>query len=127
MAIGSPSTLLTTRTAAAPAFWASRILVEKVQIPREIRAILTIRLPPGRAEQAVLKPLVVPTTTPSGAVRSAETVTNWPAAAPKGAPFTVAGAPTECGAVPAPAGSARPPAPGGPTGKRAGAALPAVP
>ena len=61
-------------------------LVEKVQVPRETRAISKIRLPPGRAEQAVLKPLVVPLANPSGAVRSAEAVANWPATAPKVSP-----------------------------------------
>src|SRR5581483_7173304 len=85
IAIGSPATLFETTTASAPAFCALRILVEKVQAPRAIKAIWPVRLPPGRAEQAVFKPLMpVPLTAARFAVRSLETV-----AKPPEAPATV--------------------------------------
>src|ERR687897_2340855 len=86
IAVGSPATLLTTSTATAPAFCAFRIFTEKVQTPREIRAISPVRLPAGSAVQAVLSPVAVfvgaSVTTSSGAVRFAVTVLNSPAAAP---------------------------------------------
>ncbi len=41
----------------APAFCAFRIFSENVQVPREIRAILPVRLPAGDAAQASLRPL----------------------------------------------------------------------
>ena len=44
-AVGSPATLLTTMAATAPASCALRIFSEKVQAPREIRAIDPVRLP----------------------------------------------------------------------------------
>src|SRR5215210_5146284 len=43
MAVGSPATLLTTRTPTAPAACAFRIFTEKKQTPRSIRAILPVR------------------------------------------------------------------------------------
>src|SRR6266540_3271749 len=85
IAVGSPATLFTTRTATAPAFWALRIFVENVHVPREMSAIFPVRLPAASAEQAVLSVPVAevpPRTTPNGAVRSAETVAKSPAAAP---------------------------------------------
>ena len=45
IAVGSPATLLTTSTAAAPASCAFRIFSENVQTPREISAISPVRLP----------------------------------------------------------------------------------
>ena len=65
---------------------ALRILVENVQVPREISAILPVRLPGASAVQAVPIPVtgfVAPSsTTSSGAVRSCVTVANSPDAAP---------------------------------------------
>ena len=52
IAVGAPGTLLTISAATAPASCAFRILVENVHVPREITAILPVRLPGGRAEQA---------------------------------------------------------------------------
>src|SRR5919202_299865 len=111
IATGSPWTLLATSTATAPAVCALRIFVEKVHVPREISAILPVRLPAGRAAQARLSELPE-STTPSGAVRSAETVAKSPEAAPNVAPPTTTGAPIKCGAVLAPAVSARAAEPG---------------
>ena len=77
IAVASPATLFTTTTPTAPAVCALRIFVENVQAPREINAILPVRLPAGSAEQAVLSaPLL--STTPSGAVRFDETLAKAP-------------------------------------------------
>ena len=85
--------MFATSTATAPAFCALRIFVEKVHVPREISAMSPVRLPAASAEHAVLRPLVVPATTASGAVRSADTVLKSPLAAPYVVPPTVTGVP----------------------------------
>ena len=56
IAVASPPLLFTTRTATAPASCAFRIFSENVQTPREMSAILSVRLPAAglRALQAVL-------------------------------------------------------------------------
>src|SRR5207237_7814104 len=111
IAVGSPATLLTTSTATAPAFCALRILVENVQVPREMSAIFPLSEPAASAVQAVLR-AVPEVTTPKGAVRSVFTVAQSSAAAPNTRPPVVTGAPTKCGPVLAPAAPARAAEPG---------------
>src|SRR6266478_8294743 len=81
IAVGSPATLLTISTATAPAFCALRILVEKVQVPREMSAIFPLSDPAASAVQAMLR-AVPEVTTPKGAVRSAVILAKSPDAAP---------------------------------------------
>src|SRR6266478_7456603 len=89
IAVGSPATLLTTSTATAPASCALRILVENVQVPREMSAIFPVSDPAGNAAQAKLR-AVPEVTTPKGAVRSIFTgAKSADDAAPKTPPPTV--------------------------------------
>src|SRR6266446_4003340 len=126
IAVGVPPTLLTTRTAAAPAFCAFRILVENVHVPRETRAILPVSEEAASALQARLSE-VPESTTPSGAVSSVVTVAKSPEAAPmEGFPVTVTGVPTKCGTVLAPAPRARAADPGDSTVKWPGPEFPAA-
>src|ERR671931_2362869 len=125
IAIGSPATLFWTSAAIAPASCAFRILTEKRQPPREIRAILPVRLPAGRAEHAVLRPLVVPATFASVAVRSEVTVAKSPDAAGTVRPPAVTGVAMKCPTVAAPAVRARSALPGDSIVFRPGPLLPA--
>src|SRR6266436_487424 len=94
IAVGSPATLLTISTATAPASCALRILVEKVQVPREMSAIFPLSGPVS-AVQAVLRDPLEASTTPRGGVRSAFTVAKSLDAAPMIRPPIVTGAPTK--------------------------------
>src|SRR3954471_24534854 len=79
MNVTSPKRLLPMITATAPAVCAFRNLVENVQPPRVIRAILPVRLPAASAEHAVFSPLMPdPVTTFNGAVSGAATFGNSP-------------------------------------------------
>src|SRR2546427_10978857 len=61
IAVGSPATLLTTTTPAAPALCALRILVENVQVPRSLTTIFPVGVPAGTGVQArVAAPLARP-------------------------------------------------------------------
>ncbi len=112
IAVGSPATLFTTTTATAPASCALRILIEKVQVPLDSTAMFPLRLPAGKALQALPSPPIVPVTTPRGAVKSASTVAKSPEARPIVVAPKVNGAPTKCGTEDAPAVSARAADPG---------------
>src|ERR687885_327881 len=104
--MGSPATLLTTMTAAAPAFCALRILDENVQLPRLTRAILPVSDPAGSALHARLSD-VPERTAWSSAVKFDETTAKAPVAAPTVLPPAVTGAPTKWFTVLAPAVRAR--------------------
>src|SRR5205085_4003224 len=108
MPIGSPATLFATSTATAPASWALRIFTEKAHAPRVTSAILPVRLPAGKAAQAVFRPFTpAPVGTPRGAVRSLVTTAKSPLEAPYTWPPTVTGAPIKWFTELAPAVNAR--------------------
>ena len=56
IAIGSPATLFTTTTPAAPALCAFRIFVENVQVPRSSTTMLPAKGVPVTAAQALVAP-----------------------------------------------------------------------
>lgn len=107
MAEGSPATLLTTMTAAAPPVWALRTLTVKAHAPRRTTTMRFVKESAAKGSQAVVGVVEPPATgADSGAVRSVCAFAKPPAATrlkelPVTASVTVA--PTKWGTLAAPA------------------------
>src|SRR6266568_3838938 len=88
IAVGSPATLLTTTTPAAPALCALRILVENVQVPWSSTTMLPAKGVPVTAVQALVAP-EESVQFASGAVTAGLKLPKSPTAAPKVVEATV--------------------------------------